>query len=124
MIGTPVRIALLTAAALLSKAAVADVDRGGDVFDEACSECHSVAKPLKNKKGPGLLGVVGRKAATVPDFHYSEALSASGIVWTPEEIDTYLRAPKARVPGGKMKFDGLDKASERRDLIEFLDTQR
>lgn len=118
----------LAAAVLLAAAgsgpARADVSRGADLYDESCAECHSLAKPLKNKKGPGLVGVVGRSAASVPDFNYSDALRAAKLVWTPEQLDAYLRAPKTLVPGGKMKFDGLDKADERRDLIEFLTTQR
>ena len=108
------------AALLLAGPAHADAARGADVFDENCAECHSMAQPLKNKKGPGLYGVVGRAAATVPDFKYSEALIAAKLVWTPEQLDAYLRNPKAAVSGGKMKFDGLDDATARQDLIDFL----
>ncbi|WP_043112458.1 c-type cytochrome [Solimonas flava] len=118
----------LAAAILLAAAgsgpARADVNRGADLYDENCADCHSLAKPLKNKKGPGLVGVVGRTAASVPDFNYSDALRAAKLAWTPDQLDAYLRAPKTLVPGGKMKFDGMDKADERRDLIEFLATQR
>lgn len=107
-------------ALLLAGQARADAARGADVFDENCAECHSVTQPLKNKKGPGLYGVIGRAAATVPDFKYSDALIASKLTWTPESLDAYIRSPKAAVPGGKMKFDGLDDAGARQDLIDFL----
>lgn len=96
---------------------------GADLFDENCADCHSLARPLKNKKGPGLLGIVGRKAAAVPDFGYSDALRAANLTWTPDRLDAYLQAPKQLVPGGKMKFDGLPKAEERRALIDFLASQ-
>jgi cytochrome c len=74
----------------LEARAAADV-AGGDVFATECAECHSVREG-KNKKGPSLFGVVGRKAATVPDASYSDALKASGITWTPDN----RRLPAAR----------------------------
>lgn len=101
----------------------ADVDKGADSFDSNCAECHSVAKTLKNKKGPSLFGVVGRNAASVPGFAYSDAMRAAGFAWTPEKLDAYIAAPKKLVPDGKMKFDGLDDAAERADLIDFLRQQ-
>lgn len=114
------RAALLGGALLLPVLAQADAGRGADVFDENCAECHSVAPSLKNKKGPSLYGVVGRTAGQVAGYTYSDALLASGIHWTPDKIDAYMQAPKTVIPGGKMKFDGLSKAGERTDVIDFL----
>lgn len=114
------QVTTLGGALLLSQLAQANADRGADVFDENCAECHSVAPSLKNKKGPSLYGVVGRAAGAVQGFSYSDALLASGIHWTPDKLDAYLQAPKTLIPGGKMKFDGLSKAAERSDLIDFL----
>lgn len=105
---------------LLAGPAYADAARGADVFGENCAVCHSVAQPLKNKMGPGLYGVVGRTAGTVPDFKYSDALIAARLTWTPEQLDAYIRNPKAAVPGGKMQFDGLNDAGARQALIDFL----
>ncbi|SEQ75499.1 cytochrome c [Solimonas aquatica] len=116
----PLRAVLLGGALLLPVLAHADADRGADVFDEACGECHSVSPSLKNKKGPSLYGIVGRAAGQVQGFSYSDALLASGIHWTPDKIDAYINAPKTVIPGGKMKFDGMPKASERADVIDFL----
>lgn len=99
--------------------AAGNVERGADVFDSQCAECHSV-KPAKNKKGPTLFGSIGRHSGTVADFVYSEAMKQSGIVWTPDKVDAYISNPKKLVPGGKMKFDGLDNAGERADVIAYL----
>ncbi|MFT3857078.1 MAG: c-type cytochrome [Aquabacterium sp.] len=101
--------------------AAGDIDRGGDVFDTQCAECHSV-KPGKNKKGPTMFATFGRKAGTVPDFVYSEAMKQSGIVWTPEKVSVYVANPKGTVPGGKMKFDGKMSPQEISDLLAFLGT--
>ncbi|MBS0354686.1 MAG: c-type cytochrome [Proteobacteria bacterium] len=101
--------------------AAGDVEKGKDVFATECAECHS-AREGKNKKGPSLFGVVGRKAATVADASYSDGLKASGITWTPDKIDAYVTAPKKLVPGGKMKYDGLASAAERAELLAYLAT--
>lgn len=101
--------------------AAGDVPKGKDVFETECAECHSVREG-KNKKGPSMFGVVGRKAATVSDATYSDALKASGIQWTPDKIEAYVTAPKKLVPGGKMKYDGLASAAERTDLLAYLAT--
>ncbi|HET7867900.1 MAG TPA: c-type cytochrome [Burkholderiaceae bacterium] len=113
---------LAAALALLAGAALAagDPKRGADVFAEECGDCHS-AVPGKDKKGPTLTGVNGRKAGTVASFAgYSDAMKGSGITWTPEKIDAYIAAPRKVVPGGKMKYDGLDDAARRADAIAYV----
>jgi cytochrome c len=99
--------------------AAGDAKKGADTFAEECGDCHSVA-PGKNKKGPSLAGVNGRKAGTVADFEYSDPMKASGIVWNAEKIDAYITAPKKVVPAGKMKYDGLPDAAARADIIAFV----
>lgn len=119
------RILSLAAACLVSAAAhAADLAKGADSFDANCAECHSVAKKIRNKKGPSLFGVVGRKAASVDGADYSDAMKASGIVWTEDKIDAYVTAPKGLLPGGTMKFKGLANAQERADMIAFLAEQK
>lgn len=101
--------------------AAGNADRGGDVFDSQCAECHSV-KAGKNKKGPSLFASIGRKAGTVSDFVYSDAMKQSGITWSPDKVEAYIAAPKTVVPGGKMKFDGKLTPQESADLLAFLAT--
>lgn len=100
--------------------ATGDVRKGADVFAEECGDCHS-ATAGKNKKGPSLNGVFGRKAGSVADFSgYSEAMKQSGIVWAPDKVDAYIAQPKKVVTGGKMKYDGLSDAAARADVIAYL----
>ncbi|MGE5471763.1 MAG: c-type cytochrome [Bacteroidota bacterium] len=100
--------------------AAGDAKKGADVFAEECGDCHSVT-PGKNKKGPSLAGVIGRKAGSVADFSgYSDSMKQSGIVWAAERIDAYITHPKKVVPAGKMKYDGLDDAAARADVIAYL----
>jgi cytochrome c len=100
-----------------------DAKRGAAVFATQCSECHSI-KEGKDRKGPSLFAVMGRKAAQNSSFVYSDAMKQSGIVWTPDRLQAYLANPKKAVPGGKMKFDGLDNASEMADLLSYLSSIR
>lgn len=121
---TSTRALLLAALAGLASGAMAagNPAAGRDVFAEHCAECHS-AKDGKHKKGPSLFATLGRPAASVPAFaNYSAALKASGKTWTPEALDTYVANPKAAVPGGTMKYDGLPDAQARADLIAYLST--
>ena len=107
------------AATLLLAAAPARAADGAALFATHCAECHSL-KEGKDKKGPSLFGTLGKPAAGRTGFVYSEALRGSGLVWTAENLDAYLAAPARKVPGGKMKFDGLPSAAERADLIAYL----
>ena len=112
-------LSLLFATLLTPLAHAANANLGAKVFDTECAECHS-ARPGKNKKGPSLFAVAGRGAGGVSDYVYSEALKSSGITWSSDKLDAYLAAPRKVVPGCKMKYDGLDSATARADLIAFL----
>ena len=115
---------LAAAAALLGVTALAsaepgDISHGAALFATHCAECHSM-KEGRNKKGPSLFATFGAKAAQREGFAYSDALRNSQLVWNAASLSNYLANPKTAVPGGKMKYDGLDSASERNDLIAYL----
>ncbi len=108
-------------AAQPAAAGAGDPVAGKKVFKK-CKACHFADKE-KNKVGPYLKGVVGRKAASVEGFKYSEGMKAKGaegLVWTEENLKTYLAAPKKFVPGNKMAFAGLKKEKDILDVIAYL----
>lgn len=111
---------LTLVAALMGAAtsAVAAPPTGQQVFEQRCTVCHAL-KPTPGKMGPPLAGVVGRKAASVPGFAYSSALKASNITWTPDKLDTFIKAPGKAVPGTKMLLGAPDDA-QRAAVIEYL----
>jgi cytochrome c len=113
--GLPLLVLLLAGGA---GAALADGDpvRGEQVY-RRCQGCHSIDR---NRIGPMHKGLFGRKAGTVPDFDYSEAMRSSGIVWTEVTLDQFLQGPRKMVPGTKMTFIGLPKTQDRADLIAYL----
>ncbi|WP_395443521.1 c-type cytochrome [Caulobacter sp. UC70_42] len=91
---------------------------GQQVFEQRCTVCHSL-RPAPGKMGPPLAGVAGRKAGTAPGFAYSAAMKASGITWTPAELDAFIKAPGKKVPGTKMLLGAPD-AEQRAAVIEYL----
>ena len=77
----------------------------------------------KNKKGPNLAGIIGRKAGSIVEFAgYSDAMRQSGIAWSADKVDAYIAQPRKVVPGGKMKYDGLADAAARADVLAYLST--
>jgi cytochrome c2 len=99
--------------------AEADLGRG-ELLSLACQACHTFRAGEEPKEGPNLNGVFGRRAGRGTDFDYSDALRDSGIVWTPEQLDAWLKDPAGFVAGTKMGFTGYRSAADRRDLIAFL----
>lgn len=91
-------------------------ERGKDLFLRRCSGCHA---PDLNKEGPRLRGVYGRKAASVPDFLYSEALKNADIRWDDASLDRWLTDPDAMVPDTDMAFHLAD-VEERKAVIAYL----
>lgn len=114
-------LACLLLAAALPCLADGSAERGRDVYASECSDCHSV-QPQKNKKGPTLFGIVGRRSASVPGFRYSDVMRNSGITWTPEQLRRYVAAPKQVIPHDRMKYDGLSDAGDLDDLMGYLQT--
>ncbi|HTY65199.1 MAG TPA: cytochrome c family protein [Alphaproteobacteria bacterium] len=114
-------ISTLMAAMLATPAlAAGDATKGQQVFKQ-CALCHT-NEAGKNKIGPSLFGVIGRKAGTEPGFSYSESMKNFGKTWTPEELDTYLQDPRKLVTGTKMIFPGLKKEDDRQNVIAYLET--
>ncbi len=115
--------AALAAAVLFAAPAHAEGDaaKGEKVFAK-CKACHEVEKGV-NKVGPTLKGVVGRKAGSVAEYKYSEAMlakGAEGLVWDEANIASYLADPKGFVPKNKMAFAGLKKPEDVADVIAYL----
>jgi cytochrome c len=96
-----------------------DAVRGKTLY-QACEACHAIDE---NDIGPKHRGVVGRRAGSVGDYAYSDALKKSGIVWDEASLNRWLTDPSAMVPGTKMFFK-IDSAQSRADLIAFLKEQK
>ncbi len=112
----------IIAASLATPALAGDPASGARVFRAQCSACHSTAARAAGGVGPGLFGVVDRKAGTRPGYTYSAPMKNSGLIWTASELATYLAAPGRIVHGTKMPYAGLHDPAQLSDLISFLQT--
>jgi cytochrome c len=112
----------LAGAALLVSvgAAMAQDAAAGEKVFAKCKICHQIGEGAKNMVGPVLSGVVGRKAGSYTDYHYSDANKNSGITWDEATLKEYLRDPKAKVPGTKMVFPGLKSDDDIANVIAYL----
>jgi cytochrome c len=122
-----VRLAITLAIGLAgaTSATAQDAANGKLVFN-ACRACHAIGPGARNKAGPQLNGIVGRKAASVAGFNYSDAMNeraAAGLVWTEANLSAYLESPDAFLPQGVMAFRGVKDPGKLKDLIAFLKTQ-
>ena len=102
----------------LSIANSADLVNGKKVFKK-CAACHSLQEG-KNKIGPSLYNLLGRKAGSVEGYKYSKAMKNSGVVWDEESLDKFLTKPRKFIPKTKMSFRGIKKKSLRDDIISYL----
>ena len=114
------RILVVIAFSTTATAALAqDVAAGKTSFNK-CMACHSIGEGAKNKVGPELNGLDGRKSGTAPDYSYSDANKNSGITWNEAQFKEYIKDPKAKVPGTKMAFAGIKNDKEVNDLWAFI----
>ncbi|WP_029583271.1 cytochrome c-550 CycA [Bradyrhizobium sp. URHD0069] len=112
-------LVVIASSATASVALAQDVAAGKTSFNK-CLACHAVGEGAKNKIGPVLNGLDGRKAGTVEGYSYSEANKNSGITWNEAEFKEYIKDPKAKIPGTKMAFAGVKNEKEVNDLWAFL----
>jgi cytochrome c len=112
-------MAAIASLATASAALAQDAAAGKTAFNK-CLACHAIGEGARNKVGPELNGLDGRKSGTVEDYSYSDANKNSGITWNEAEFKDYLRDPKAKVPGTKMTFAGIKNEQEVNDLWAFV----
>jgi cytochrome c len=115
---------MLTGSILLAATpalAAGDAAAGEAIFKAKCSICHTNVEG-KNKIGPSLWAVVGRKAGSLPGYNYSDAMKNANRTWDATTLDAYLTNPRQNIPGVKMLFVGLPNADDRANVIAYLST--
>jgi cytochrome c len=95
-------------------------ERGAEVF-RACVACHTLSPDEGNRAGPSLAGLFGRRIATLPGYHFSEALKGLDIVWTPQTVAKLFEiGPATYTPGTKMPEQRIGSPADREALVRFL----
>ena len=89
-----------------------------------CNSCHALSAdappPFGDDQGPHLEAIVGRPAAAVEGFAYTEVLRQADIVWDIPTLDRWLENPDAPVVGLCRPFAGISDAQQRLALIAYL----
>ena len=111
-------ISLAVGASAAAPGLAADAGRGEQLFVE-CESCHTLEKGVHNV-GQSLAGLFQRKAGGFDDYRYSPAMKRSNITWTAEELDKFIADPQMIVPANRMPYAGMTNASDRADLIAYL----
>jgi cytochrome c len=107
--------------AMPAVASAQDAEAGKKLWNK-CAPCHAIGPGAKNKVGPELNGILGRPAASVEGFAYSDALKKSGLTWDDATLHKWLENPKALVPGTKMLFPGVKDETQRDDIIAYIES--
>lgn len=115
--GLPMTLAFGTSALAQDGDQVAE---GETLFQQLCAQCHTLEEG-ENRLGPHLVNIVGREAASVEDFDYSDALEESDITWTPDNISQFIADPQSFIPGNQMPFTGIPDEDERAAVVAFLE---
>lgn len=106
-------------AAPAEQALAGDPEAGAKVF-RRCMACHTLEEGGPHRVGPNLHGIFGRTAGSAEGFKYSNAMKSAGFAWDVEKLDQYITKPNAFMPGNRMPFVGLPNATQRQDLIAYL----
>jgi cytochrome c len=100
-----------------------EISKGKQLFQTKCAMCHTHIQGTSHSTGPNLFGVVGRNVGSANGFNYSEAMAErANEIWNFEMIDKFINHPQKFIPRSAMIFIGITDVTQRKQLIEYLDT--
>jgi cytochrome c len=105
--------------ALTRAALAADIDAGETSFRK-CLPCHAVGENARNKVGPVLNGLEGRRSGTIEGYSYTQANKDAGMTWSDASFKDYIMDPRGKIPGTKMIFNGIKDEEEIGNLWAYL----
>jgi glucose/arabinose dehydrogenase/cytochrome c2 len=98
----------------------AEAAAGKQIFRQRCSVCHTAESDDNGgAQGPSLAGVLGRPAASAPQFAYSAALRAAQLTWDAPTLKRFLASPATVVPGSSMLL-AVPVDADRDNLVAYF----
>ena len=105
--------------ALTNAAFGLDLDAGETAFRK-CAPCHAVGEDARNKVGPVLNGLDGRRSGTIEGYSYTQVNKDADITWSDASFKDYIMDPRGKIPGTKMVFNGVKDEDEIANLWGYL----
>lgn len=100
------------------------VNFGEDLVKQICAECHNIKSKYRKMKGPTLWGIVGRKAASIKAYSYSDKFTAyiqnSSVIWNQFTLDLFLQNSTTFVDNSKMHLQAIKSKTIRDAIISYL----
>lgn len=121
--GVRLAVAIAASCAVSASALAAQLvgnPQAGKAVFKLCASCHQIGPRARAGFGPQLTGIIGRKAGSTSDYHYSDAMQKSGIVWSEAQLAAFIRTPDHVVPGTRMRFWGISDEQKIADLLAYL----
>ena len=94
---------------------------GQTLFDQRCSNCHTLT-PGERSLAPPLLGLIGRRAGSAEGYHYSVKLAGSDLVWDRQTLNEWLEKSTIATPDIRFRHVGVRDAIERLALVDYIAT--
>ena len=85
-----------------------------------CQACHESTAGARPSLGPNLFNIGGRKAGSVADYDYSDAMKASTTVWDAETLKAFILDPAKAIPGNKMDYPGASDEASAKAIADYL----
>ncbi|MDQ6961390.1 MAG: c-type cytochrome [Mariprofundaceae bacterium] len=91
--------------------------------ESKCKACHTFDQGGKNKTGPNLFGIVGKKAGSTEGFKYGSYLKGSDFTWDETRLRAWILSSKkvAKAAHAKTKMPAQKVKGKKADaVIAFL----
>jgi cytochrome c len=112
--------AAATVLCLSASSAAAQDAAAGQISFSRCLGCHSIGVDAKNKIGPQLNGLDGRKCGGVEGYAYSAANKDCAFTWNEANFVEYIRDPRAKIPGTRKSISGIGDQTEAKNLWAYV----